>query len=71
MGRRSQKPISDVKRFLFEALDLQAVGPEGLVLRFTRDELCRLASEAGQFTAGNKLDLAERIIAASPYGPRR
>lgn len=61
--RRTKKTIDPIKRALFEALDLEAVGAEGLAVRFTAAELRVLASEAGQLTAGTKLELAAAIVA--------
>lgn len=66
--RRTKKTIDPIKRDLFEVLDLDAVGPEGLAARFTAAELRVLASEAGQRTCGNKLELAAKIIAAGKPG---
>ncbi len=69
--RKTKKQLPQIKRYLFNTLDLEAIGPEGLALRFTLQDLRILASEAGQLTAGTKLELAAKIIAVGrPQAPQ-
>jgi hypothetical protein len=58
---RSEMTMKQSKQDLFDVLDLDAVGAEGLVARFTKEDLREFATTRGLSGRGSKLEIATRL----------
>ena len=56
--------MTDVKRHLLEALDLEALGPTDVAARFTAADFRAFLRERGLATGGRKSELALRLVRA-------